>query len=331
VIVLAGDVGGTNARLATVELDDGRARVVHYNRYPSRDYPGLAPIVRRFREETGASPDRACFGIACPVVDDECTAPNLPWTVNARALAADIGIPRTAIINDFAAVGYGIESLGPSDLATLQPGAEGARGNKALCSPGTGLGEAALVREGERYVPVASEGGHSTFSPLDDLDHELARYLAQRHGHVSWERVLSGPGLVAQYEFLRDTQGLEEPDWLAHDLARGEGGAAITRAALERECPLAVRTLERFARLLGVEASNLVLKFLARGGVYLGGGIPPRVLAFLQRPQFLAGFLAKGRMRELLERVAVYDVLNPDCALLGAARHAALDAGLVTA
>jgi glucokinase len=185
VIVLAGDVGGTNARLAIVELNGG-ARILRESRYSSRDYSGLTPIVQGFCRDATAHPERACFGIACPMVGDDCTAPNLPWTVNARKLAAEIGIPRTSIINDFVAVGYGIELLGPSDLATLQEGIPVPEGPIALIGAGTGLGQGFLLRDRDRYRVLPSEGGHGDFAPMGELQSGLLKFLRRQFGHVSW-------------------------------------------------------------------------------------------------------------------------------------------------
>lgn len=328
-MILAGDVGGTNFRLALFRTEGPALRVAWRQTFSSRGADWLE-ILRRARREAGAVPvDAACVAVAGPVEGGEALLTNLGWRISAHELARELALPAASVLNDLEAAAGGLLCLEPTALATLQAGAGDGRGNRVLCSPGTGLGEAALVSDGAGWLAVASEGGHASFSPLDDEDRELAGWLAERHGHVSWERVLSGPGLVALYEFQRDVRGLEEPRELALELAREERAAVVTRAALERGTPIAVRTLERFARLLGVEAGNLALKFLARGGVYLGGGIVPRIRSFierpgLERPCFLEGFLAKGRMRALLERLPVRIVLDPDCALLGAARHAAL-------
>lgn len=325
-MILAGDVGGTNFRLALFERRSKGLCPVWRATYPSREADWIE-ILRRARREIGArSVSAASLAVAGPVDKGEAHLTNLGWHIHAQALASELGLAHAGVLNDLEAGAYGLLELAPADLATLQEGVDSAAGNKVLCSPGTGLGEAALILDGQRFLPVASEGGHASFSPHSVEDLEFARHLMERHGHASWERVLSGPGLVNVYEFLRDKGDGVEPDWLAHELASGDRGATITRAAKERACPLAVRTLACFARLLGVEASNLALKFLARGGVYLGGGIPVQIRTFLEREDFLAGFLAKGRMRALLERIPVHIVLNPDCSLLGAARHACLGA-----
>ena len=238
-IVLAGDVGGTNARLAIVELEGGAARFVHQSRYPSADHAGLAPIVRRFFEEAGSRPDRACFGIACPVVGDDCSAPNLPWTINARALAAEIEIPRTAIINDFVAVGYGIELLRPADLVTLQEGTPEPQGPIALIGAGTGLGQGFLLWQGDHYRVLASEGGHSDFAPSGEVQAGLLRALREQFGRVSWERLLSGPGIAHIYEYLR-ASGVapEQPAVRAELDAEDDGKVIVTARARPERLPL---------------------------------------------------------------------------------------------
>ena len=326
-MILAGDVGGTNFRLALFEFDGRSLRRIWRQTYPSRGGGWLDPL-RRARAAMDLSSIRAAsLAVAGPVEDGTAELTNLGWSISAEALARELGLPRAGILNDLEASAYGLLALEERALVTLNAGAGSPVGNRVLCSPGTGLGEAALFWDGQRYWPIASEGGHASFSPLATQEHELALYLRRKHGHVSWERVLSGPGLADIYEFLSTEKGAES-EGLEELGAGSDRSAAITRAALTGTCPLAQRALEHFVRLLGVEAGNLALKFLARCGVYLGGGICPRIRAFLERPLFLEGFLDKGRMRSLLERIPVRLVLDPDCALLGAARHAALEAGL---
>jgi glucokinase len=320
-VILAGDLGGTNARLALFRLRGGSAEIAWRACYSARAADWTEHLARA-RAESGASELRgAVLAVAGPVRDGCAQLTNLGWSLTAERVAAELGLARAGLLNDLEAAAHGLEWVRSDDLAVLGPAPRAGRGNRVLCSPGTGLGVAAALWDGERHHVTASEGGHATFAPLDDEDRALAQFLAERHGHASWERVLSGPGIRELYAFERDVRGLAEPPELAHALER-EGTAAITRAALAGEVPLAVRTLERFAHLLGCEAGNLALEFLAHGGLFLGGGIPPRLRAFLERPAFLAAFLAKGRMRPLLAGMCVSIVLDPDCALLGAARRA---------
>lgn len=320
-MILAGDVGGTNFRLALFADAGGAGEPLWRATYASRGADWRA-LVRRARREAG-TPDvaAAAVAVAGPVVDGAAELTNLGWRISAAELAQELALPRAPLLNDLEAAAHGLAVLAPAELHVLQAGAE-RPGHRVLCSPGTGLGEAAAIWDGVRHRPLASEGGHATLSPLDDEDRALSDFLAERHGHVSFERVLSGPGLVALYEFHARDEDVPESPALTHALAHGEGGAAVTRAALAGD-ELAGRALLHFVRLLGVEASNLALKFLATGGVYLGGGIPPRILPFLTRAEFLTGFLTKGRMRPLLARTPVRVVLDPDCALRGAAEAAA--------
>ena len=321
-IVLAGDVGGTNARLALVELEGRGARIVREHRYLSRDYPGLTPIVRRFCEETGTRPDRACLGVACPVAGDECTAPNLPWTINVRTLAAEIGIPRTTIINDFTAVGYGVEMLGPTDLVTLQEGSPVPQGPIALIGAGTGLGQGFLVWQGDHYRVLASEGGHTDFAPSGELQTGLLGDLRRRFGRVSWERLLSGAGLLNIYGYLAASAAAPEQASVHSEMEQEDPASVITRHGLAGTDDLSDRALELFCEIFGAQAGNLALTVVATGGVYLAGGIAPRIAERLGAGPFLRAFRDKGRLSELLSRVPVHVIMNPSVGLLGAAAFA---------
>ena len=318
-IVLAGDVGGTHARLAFVELEGSSARMVQRETYPSRDYPGLAAIVRRFCAGAGSLPERACFGIACAVVGDDCTTPNLPWTVNARDLAADIGISRTTIINDFVAIGYGVEFLVPADLATLQAGSPTPHGPIALIGAGTGLGQGFLVWSGDHYRVLPSEGGHADFAPRGKLQSGLLQFLAQEIGRVSWERLLSGRGIGNTYRYLRDSGVAPEGETVRDEMEREDAAVVITRHALAGTDCLSDRALGLFCEILGAQAGNLALTVVATGGVYIGGGIAPRIVERLKGGEFLDAFRDKGRLSELVSRIPVHVITNPYVGLLGAA------------
>jgi glucokinase len=318
-IVLAGDVGGTNARLAIVDVDGRTARIVKEQKYPSRDYPGLGPIVRRFCEEAAARPDRACFGIACPLVGEDCTAPNLPWTINVRKLAAEIEIPRTTVINDFVAVGYGIELLAATDLATLQEGAAEPHGPIALIGAGTGLGQGFLFWEDDHYEVVASEGGHGDFAPRGKLQAGLLQSLEGQFHRVSWERLLSGPGVVNTYRYLLASAVAPEQATVRTEMTQEDPAAVIARHGLAKTDCLSDRTLDLFSEIFGAQAGNLALTVVATGGVYLAGGIAPKVVERLKAGGFMTAFRDKGRLSELLSRIPVHVVMNPKVGLLGAA------------
>jgi glucokinase len=321
-MILAGDIGGTTTRLALFEVEGGMPVPRVQADYPSPKYPGLEAILTEFLRDHPAKVQSACFGVAGPVRQGRVETPNLIWIVDAAALARQIGVDRVELLNDLEATAQGTLALQEADLAVLQEGEPDPRGNRAVIAAGTGLGEAGLVHEGGGYRPLASEGGHADFAPRDALEAELLLHLSGVFGHVSWERVVSGPGLVNLYGFLRDTGRGEEPAWLAQRLASEDPAAVIATAALEKRSDLCTLALDRFVSLYGAEAGNLALKLLATGGVYLGGGIAPKILPKLREKAFLESFLAKGRYRKLLETIPVRVILNQRTGLLGAALRA---------
>ncbi len=327
-MILAGDIGGTNSRLAFFEEQGGTLRLALHQDFPSRQSKGLEPIVAGFVAEQRRPVECAAFGVAGPVRDGRCTASNLPWVIEAAGLARELGLPAVALINDLEAYAYGVLELPPADFLVLNPGAPEASGNAAVISAGTGLGQAGLYWDGQRYHPFACEGGHADLAPNSDLEVELYRYLAARFGHVSCERVLSGPGLKNVYDFLRETGRCPEPSWLGEELrAAADPSAVISRTALEGKADICAQALDLWTGVYGAEAGNFALSVLATGGVYLGGGIAPKVRSKLQQPTFMKAFVAKGRMRPLLEAVPVRIILNEKAGLLGAARCAVLRAG----
>ena len=327
--LLAGDAGGTSTRLAIVEVSGGALRVATTARFDSRGHPTLASIVQAFRTTHPQPVARACFGVAGPVVDGHVETPNLPWVVDAAALARELGVDQVDVINDLEANAYGIFALSPADFTVLNAGAPAA-GNRAVISAGTGLGEAGIVWDGRNHRPFATEGGHATWAPSTDLEAELLHHLAQKFGgHVSVERVVSGPGLVNVYEFLRDTGRGEEPGWLKEALAKNDHAAVISSNSMNGRSALCNAALDLFVAAYGAEAGNLALKMMAIGGVYLGGGIAPKIIARLKTPAFVRSFTAKGRLSSLLEAIQVRVIMNDHAALLGAARFAALRASLI--
>jgi glucokinase len=329
-LLLAGDIGGTSTRLGLFEVVGGKPRAVVREQYRSREHPGLDAIVRAFRQVHGQPIAGACFGVAGPVVGKHVATPNLAWNVDASVIARELDQPRVGLINDLEANAHGIFTLEDTDFAVLNAGAVGATGNIAVISAGTGLGEAGMYWDGAQHHPFAGEGGHCDYAPHADLEVDLLRYLQGKFGaHVSWERVLSGPGLANVYAFLRDTGRATEPDWLGAAIRTGDGPAVISRAALEGKSELCVKALDIFVAAYGDEASNLALKLMASGGVYLGGGIAPRIVDKLKGPAFMEAFTAKGRLRPLLATIPVRVIMNDDTALLGAARCAALRAALI--
>jgi glucokinase len=321
--VLAGDVGGTNARLAIADLGTRIPGIVKEQRYPSGESPGLAPIVRRFLDWAGEPVERACFGIAGPVVDGECRTPNLPWMVSAPELARDIGIPRTSIVNDFVAAAHGVACLGPRDLVTLQEATPAPHGTIALLGAGTGLGEGLLVWDGARYRVYPSEGGHADFAAPDEAGWRMRQSLLDEYGRVSWERILSGAGLAHLYRHLAAERFAPEQPAVQEELRRDDPAAVVTKHALAGDDPLSVRALELFVTAYGAQAGNLALTVLATGGVYVAGGIAPRIVQKLADGTFIHAFRNKGRLADLMSRIPVHVIVSPDVGLLGAARAAA--------
>lgn len=319
---LAGDIGGTKTRLATVEVTGTQVRIEREADYPSRDYAKFADLLGEFLADI--EPFRhAAFGVAGPVLGRVVQTTNLPWRIDADALQRQFGFAHCTLLNDLEATAYGLPALGADDLLTLQAGAPDASGNIAVIAAGTGLGEAGLFWDGQCHHPFATEGGHASFSPGDELEMSLLRYLQQRHQHISWERVVSGMGLLSLHEFLCLYRRATVPQWLAEEMRNGDAAAAIASAALSGRDKICIKTLDWFVRLYGAEAGNLALKVMSKGGLYLGGGIAPKILPLLQDGAFLDAFLNKGRMRPLLEAMPVKVILNDRTALLGAALRAA--------
>jgi glucokinase len=322
-MILAGDIGGTNARLAYFQPQNGHLRLISERVFPSREHSELGEIVNQFLQDSGTRPDAACFGIAGPVRNGRVETSNLPWVIEQSRLAKQIHLPATLLINDLEASAWGIGILTASDMVPLNPGSGPAVGNQAVIAPGTGLGEAGLFWDGSRHHVFACEGGHTDFGPQGDLQIELVRFLKARFGHVSYERILSGPGLVNVYEFLRDSGcGKESPEFAAA-LKKDDAAAAISRAALDGTQSLAEQALDLWIAVYGAEAANLALKVMATGGLFLAGGISPKILAKLTGPIFMQSFVAKGRMRSLMESIPVQVITNDKAGLLGAARCAA--------
>ena len=321
-MILAGDVGGTKTSLALYRRE---ARGLLRNRmatYRSRDHAGLEPILRDFLSG-GGSVERACIGVAGPVEGGRCRLTNLDWEVDEASLRRILGVRDAYLVNDLQATASSLPFLQESDRAILREGAADPRGNMAVLAAGTGLGEGFLVDSGAGYIPFPSEGGHVDFAPQDDREIRLHAFLRAKYGHVSVERVLSGPGLHDIYRFLLDEERMAEEPGLAAEVAGSEPQRAIVRHGLAGGPGTCAETLRVFCTLYGAEAGNLALQYLATGGVYLGGGIAPAILPALRRGEFLSAFLDKGRMRSLLSLIPVVVILDPAAPLLGAAAYAA--------
>ncbi|MBM2811355.1 MAG: glk [Chloroflexi bacterium] len=322
-MLLAGDIGGTKTHLAVIDPEAGPRAPVAQKEFPSRGYPTLEAIVRAFLYQTDRPIDRACFAIAGPVIDGRVKTTNLPWVTEAETLRREFGLESVLLLNDLEAAAIAVPTLGPADLHTLSVGRPIPGGALAVIAPGTGLGEAFLTWDGSRYHAHASEGGHSDFAPADAIQDGLLQFMRRRFGHVSVERVCSGIGIPNIYDYLRGSgYATETPSVAAQLLEAKDRTPIIVDSGLDttHPCPLCAATLDLFVKILGAEASNLALKVLGTAGVYLGGGIPPRVLTILKDGPFMEAFAHKGRYRELLSHVPVHVVLTR-AALIGAAIH----------
>ena len=338
-LLLAGDTGGTKTILRLVEVSpDFELKTIYEERYPSQDFPDLVPMVKQFIAEAGKStaqevtPEKACFAIAGPVTNNTAKLTNLAWFLDGERLQEDLGIARVSLINDFAAVGYGILGLTKEDLFTLQAGKPNPEAPIGIIGAGTGLGQGFLVKQEDIYQVFASEGGHSDFAPRNELEFQLLKYLIDKHDiqRVSVERVVSGLGIAAIYQFLRDRKMQRESPDIAQMIRSWEEqagqteksvdpGAVIGTAALEKRDRISEQTMQIFIEAYGAEAGNLALKLLPYGGLYVAGGIAPKILPLLQEGSFLLNFTQKGRMRSILTDIPVHIILNSQVGLIGAA------------
>lgn len=349
-MILAGDIGGTKTNLALYDWPTERVEPVRVETFHSADYKSLEEILEEFLtppkpptllDEIDAAPSEsdetageslpeepvkltaACFGVAGPVIENHAQTTNLPWVVDGAAIAKRFAIPRVQLLNDLEATAYGILLLRPDEVEVLNPGTPPKKRQAlALIAAGTGLGEAILFWDGKSYRPMPSEGGHTDFAPNNDYEIELLRYLRSQFLHVSYERILSGPGLLAIYEYVRDTKK-NEPTWLAEKIKVGDPAAEIAEAGLKGQAEIAKQSLELFASIYGAEAGNLALKSLSLDGVYVAGGMAPKLIKKLQDGTFMKAFVNKGRYKRLLSNMPVKVVMNQQTALLGAASVAA--------
>ncbi len=338
-MILAGDVGGTKVDLALYDFEGGKLRMLRSKKYPAHEFATLQDVVKAFlaTEDTIEKVEHevvaACFGCPGPVKDGHLKLTNLPWELDSRDLSKILSIDHIFLINDLEANGYGIAELGPEQVFELEAGDKSALGHRALVSAGTGLGEALLVwnATARRHQPLPSEGGHADFAPRNALEIEMFEFLhAKLNGRVSWERVVSGLGLKNIYEFLRDGKKMEEPGWLHERMQTEDPNFVIGTTGEDGSSELTAKTLQIFASAYGAECGNMGLKLLAAGGVYLGGGIPPKILKTLQAGGFREAFLDKGRLSPLLHTIPVRVILEERCALIGAAAFAEARASEIT-
>lgn len=324
---IGADIGGTKVLLQAAQSVEGGIRVCCERRYPSRDYPDFSRMLADFLREVASTglpdvPVSACFAVAGPIARQQVRLTNLPWVMDGAAISSEFSIPAVSLINDFKAVALGIGILSADDLATLQPGRPEARGTGVVLGAGTGMGGAWLVWQGDRHVPLPSEAGHMDFAPGNALQDELLQYLRARFGHVSVERLLSGPGLVNIFDFIVDRHGTDASMIAQAGDGTHQGPAQVTDLALNHRHPLALEALDLFVRIYGAYAGNLALAALSRGGVYVAGGIAPRIVGQLREGGFIEAFRDKGRFSGLMEEIPVHVVTNPKVGLLGAMREA---------
>ena len=320
-MILAGDVGATKTTLGLFRSDGAKLSPVSVRKFLNRDYGSFDAVLDDFLTSRNGW-TTVCFGIAGPVLEGHVAVTNLHWDIDISALVTRFSAARVRVINDVEATAYGIDALAADDLLTLNVGVEDPCAPAALIASGTGLGESILLPRGTMRVPYPAEAGHADFAPNTAIEAELLQYLWKRYKHVSWDRVLSGPGLRLIYEFLRDTgRGTEQPA-LAEKMLTEDAAAVISQAALNESCEICTKALDTFTAIYGSEAGNLALRALARGGLYVGGGIAPRIVSKLADGVFLRAFCAKGRMTSLLESIPVRVILNDQAGLLGAARYA---------
>ncbi|VAW79910.1 Glucokinase [hydrothermal vent metagenome] len=321
--ILTGDIGGTHTRLALVIPESGRLRLAYVSQYTSLDFDGLEPIIECFlHDHPETRPHHAAFGVAGPVIEGRSNTTNLPWQLSEASLSTALELPHVHLLNDLEALAWGIDTLDGNALESLQTGIAAESGNKVVIAAGTGLGQAGLTFNGAHHQPFACEGGHTDFAPQTDRDAALLKVLQTRYGHVSWERIVSGSGLVELFRQLIATSASNTPDWLED--TEQDAAANISQRALAGDDALCVEALDWFVELYGREAGNLALKLNARGGLYLGGGIAPKILPALKTGRFIEGFLDKGRMQALLTSVPVHVICDEKTALYGLARYALL-------
>jgi len=325
-MILAGDIGGTKTNLALFKVVNNQLTIEVQEQFASQKFATFEEVIQAFKEKTGMGEIvSACFGIAGPVIEGHCRTTNLPWEISTTALQTFLQTDKVKLLNDLEATAYGMLYLPEEEFVNLNPTAKPSKGNRAVIAAGTGLGEAMLFDEGSRYYPIASEGGHTDFAPVTKQQDALLQWLRKRYPqHISYERILSGPGIYTLYEFLAQSGFAPQP-FLMTNIVKGEDPSAmVSRCALEEQDVLCMEALRLFVEIYGAEAGNLALKSMSLGGVYIGGGIAPKILPFMKSEDFMRGFTAKGRFEPMLRGMEVKISLNPETALLGAV-HFAVD------
>jgi glucokinase len=331
-MILAGEIGATGTRLAAFEKEGSRLQLVVEKTYASQEHSSLSEIIAAFIKAEGIAAHSACFGVAGPVRRGRSKISNLPWMIDSRDLARQLKLDSVGMINDLEAYAYGIDGLDSKDFVTLNEGSGDAEGNRAVISARTGLGVAGMYWDGYRHHPFACEGGHSDFAPRNALEMELLAYLQKKYGRISYERLLSGPGIKNIYDFLRDAHKADEPQWLKDQIAAAQDPpAVISQLAQEGKAAICDQTLSIFVSIYGAETGNCALNFLSTGGIFIGGSVAAKNVSRMKDPIFMESFLDKGRMVNLLKEIPVTIVLNDDSGIIGAARYTLIEKAFRTA
>ena len=320
---LVGDIGATKTNIVALEINGKAFKTVFEKSFQSKEYDSLREIVKEVIEEKGFKVNSACFGVAGPVRDGKCEATNLPWIIDAKKIAEVLTIAPDSVylLNDLEAAAYGIDCLEGKDLYVLNAGNVQEYGTRCLLSAGTGLGESIIVWDGEKYKPIPSEGGHTDFAPRNKIEIDLLDYLIEKYGRVSYERILCGPGLLNVYNFFKETSYQDIPKWILERLKDEDPSAVISELGMQKKDECCEKTLDLFVSVYGAEAGNMALKALATGGVYIGGGIAPKILKKIKEGLFMQSFTNKGRLSVMVSQMPVKIILNDKHPLLGCANY----------
>lgn len=322
---LVGDIGGTKTNIAILENQDGKLKTTFEKSFPSKDYDSLQTILKKIPSLIShlPSPISVCFGVAGPVKDGMCDATNLPWIIDSKKTAEvlNLNLSNVFLLNDLEAAAYGIDLLEKKDVYILNKGNPIEGGARCLISPGTGLGESIIFWDGKKYKPCPSEGGHTDFAPRNKIEIDLLTWLINKYGRVSYERILCGPGLLNSYNYFRETAFQETPKWLLERLKKEDPSAVISELGIAKKDEACEKAVELFISVLGAEAGNLALTCLATGGVFIGGGIPPKILEKIKEGGFMQAFSHKGRLSVMVSKMPVYVILNAKLPLLGCANY----------
>jgi glucokinase len=321
-MILAGDIGGTKTNLGCFSFKNGKPVIEIEKSFKSRSYKALEEIVKEFLSENKIIIQKACFGIAGPIINQHVETTNLPWIIDVKELKNFLDIEKISLINDLEAMAYGIFTLEEKDFFTLNIGEQNKESNSALIAAGTGLGEAVLFWDGTKHIPSASEGGHTDFGPRNTLEIQFLKYLIEKYGHVSYERIVCGPGLQNIYKFLKYLKNFSEPKWLKKLFSQRDKSAVISEIALEGKLEICVKALDMFVSIYGAEAGNLALKTLPRAGLYIGGGIAPKIIEKMKDGTFMNAFTDKGRFSGLMSKIPVKVIMNDKTGLFGSAYYA---------